>query len=201
MPGAGGTGIRPMIGRMKAPSDVTDLLEALRAGDNGAIDRLFPLVYDELRRIAHRQVRREGVGRTLNTTALVHEAYLKLVDGTRVALADREHFYAVAAQAMRRILVDSARARRAVKRGGERRPIPLEELSLPAEERAEVLVALDEALSRLAAFNERMARVVECRYFGGLTEEETGVALGVSVRTVRREWVKAKGWLYRELYG
>jgi RNA polymerase sigma factor (TIGR02999 family) len=102
---------------------------------------------------------------------------------------------------MRRILVDSARARRAAKRGGERRPIPLEELSLPAEERAEVLVALDEALSRLAAFNERMAQVVECRYFGGLTEEETAVALGISVRTVRREWVKAKGWLYRELYG
>jgi RNA polymerase sigma factor (TIGR02999 family) len=190
-----------IIGRMKAPSDVTDLLEALRAGDNGAIDRLFPLVYDELRRIAHRHVRKEAVGRTLNTTALVHEAYLKLVDGTRVAWADREHFYAVAAQAMRRILVDSARARRAAKRGGERRPVPLEELSLPAEERAEVLVALDEALTRLAGFDERMARVVECRYFGGLSEEETAVALGVSVRTVRRDWVKAKGWLYRELYG
>jgi RNA polymerase sigma-70 factor (ECF subfamily) len=190
-----------MIGHMKVPSDVTALLEALRAGDRAAMDQLFPLVYDELRRIAHRQVRREGVGRTLNTTALVHEAYLKLVDGTRVSWADREHFYAVAARAMRRILVDAARARRAAKRGGERRPVPLEELSLPAEERAEVLVALDEALNRLTAFNERMARVVECRYFGGLTEEETALALEVSVRTVRREWVKAKGWLYRELYG
>jgi RNA polymerase sigma factor (TIGR02999 family) len=184
-----------------APASSTDVLADLRSRTRQSLDQVVALTYAELRAIAHRRLAARAPGGTLSTTALVHEAYLKLIDGSRVSWADREHFYAVAARAMRRILVDSARARRAVKRGGERRPVPLEELSLPAEERSDVLVALDEALIRLAGFNERMARVVECRYFGGLTEEETAVALGVSVRTVRREWVKAKGWLYRELYG
>jgi RNA polymerase sigma factor (TIGR02999 family) len=184
---------------MDAQQRVTTLLAAVRAGEPDALDRLLPLVYEELRRIARRQLRREQAGHTLSTTALVHEAYFRLVDQVSVGWGDRGHFYAVAAQAMRRILVDHARSRRTAKRGGDRRRIPLEMMELPVEDRAELLVALDEALTRLSALDQRQARVVECRYFGGLTEEETAAALGVTARTVRRDWVKAKGWLYREL--
>ena len=181
--------------------EVTQLLAAWRGGETGAVDRLLPLVYEELRRIARRQLRNEAVGHTLNSTALVHEAYLKLVDQTRAEWVDRAHFYAVAAQAMRRILVDHARKHRAAKRGGGDRRVPLDDVHLPVEERAELLVALNEALERLAALDSRLAQVVECRYFGGLTEEETAAALGVTARTVRRDWVKARGWLHEELYG
>jgi RNA polymerase sigma-70 factor, ECF subfamily len=181
--------------------EVTELLAAWREGDTNAIDRLLPVVYEELKRIARRQLRAEQVGHTLNSTALVHEAYLKLVDQTRVEWVDRAHFYAVAAQAMRRILVDHARRHRAAKRGGREQRVPLDEADLPIEERAELLVALDGALDPLAALDRRLAQVVECRYFGGLTEEETAAALGVTARTVRRDWVKARGWLHEELYG
>jgi RNA polymerase sigma-70 factor, ECF subfamily len=186
---------------MDARFEVTELLVAWRGGETGAVDRLLPLVYEELKRIARRQLRIEAVGHTLNSTALVHEAYLKLVDQTRVEWVDRAHFYAVAAQAMRRILVDHARKHRAAKRGGGERRVPLDDADLPIEERAELLVALNEALERLAALDSRLAQVVECRYFGGLTEEETAAALGVTARTVRRDWVKARGWLHEELYG
>ncbi len=175
--------------------DITALLLAWHAGNREAPDRLFELVYDELRRIAHRQLGRERADHTLGTTALVHEAYLKLVDQTRARLVDRTHFFAIAARAMRRILVDYARQHRALKRGGAGSRVSLGDVSLVAAERADTLVALDEALSRLAELDERLSRVIECRFFGGLTEQETAEALGVTARTVRRDWVKAKGWL------
>jgi RNA polymerase sigma-70 factor, ECF subfamily len=194
------------MGVESSPEDEGAITEALVAFRNGApdgMDRLAPLVYEQLKRIARRQLRAEPVGHTLSTTALVHEAYLKLVDQTRADWQDRGHFYAVASSAMRRILVDYARRYRAARRGGDDgapvRPVPLEDTDIPIDERADALVALDEALERLGRFDERQARVVECRFFGGLTEEETAAALGISQRTVAREWVTAKGWLYREL--
>jgi RNA polymerase sigma factor (TIGR02999 family) len=177
--------------------DVTGLLLAWRAGDGTALDRLFPLVYEELRRIAHGQLGRERSGHTLGTTALVHESYLKLVDQTRVHWEDRAHFFAIASVAMRRILVDYARRHCAAKRGGAK--VSLDDAALVADERADTLVALDEALTRLAEVDERLGRVVECRFFGGLSEEETAQALGVTARTVRRDWVKAKAWLHQAL--
>jgi len=184
---------------MASDQDITGLLIAWRAGDRSAVDRLFPLVYAELRRIAHRQLGRERPDHTLGTTTLAHEAYLKLVDQTRAQLTDRAHFFAVAARAMRRILVDYARRYRALKRGGAPARVSLSDAVLVAEERADTLVALDEALTRLAEVDERLSRVVECRFFGGLTEDETAEALAVTSRTVRRDWVKAKGWLYQAL--
>lgn len=185
--------------RLMGDPDITAILLAWRAGDQNAADRLFPLVYEELRRIAHRQLGRERPDHTLSTTALVHEAYLKLVDQTRAQLADRAHFFAVAARAMRRILVDYARRYRALKRGGAPARVSLSDAVLVAEQRADTLVALDEALTRLAEVDERLSRVVECRFFGGLTEDETAEALAVTSRTVRRDWVKAKGWLSQAL--
>jgi RNA polymerase sigma factor (TIGR02999 family) len=167
------------------------------------MDRLMPLVYDQLRRMAHRQLAAERTGHTLSTTALVHEAYLKLVDQTRAQWQDRAHFFAIAAQAMRRILVDYARRHRAARRGGQDgsppRPVSLDEVELPVAERADALLAIGDAVDRLAEFHARLAQVVECRFFAGLTEAETAAALGVSQRTVAREWALAKGWLYQEL--
>ena len=179
--------------------DITALLLAWRAGDHQAPDRLFELAYQELRRIAHRQLTRERADHTLGTTALVHEAYLKLVDQNRAVLVDRSHFFAVAARVMRRILVDYARRYRAVKRGGASPRVTLSGADIPAEERAETLIALDEALVRLAEIDPRLSQVVECRFFAGLTEGETAEALEVTERTVRRDWVKAKGWLTQAL--
>ena len=186
------------------PHAITDALGELRAGAPDAMDRLVPLVYGELTRIAHRQLGVEATGHTLSTTALVHEAYLRLVDQRRAQWADRVQFFAVAAHAMRRVLVDHARRHRAMRRGGARRQsVSLDALeaadaaSLAVDDRADVLLALDEALDRLATHDPRQARVVECRFFGGLTEEETAEALGVTARTVARDWVKARGWLYQ----
>ena len=181
------------------PQSITDLLLQLRSGNPGAIDRLYSLVYEELARIAHRQLRAERPDHTLGTTGLVHETYLKLVDHSRIEWQDRGHFFAMAARAMRRILVDYARQYRALRRGGGLRTVPLTEETAVAE-RGEMLLSLDEALERLAAVSGRLSQVVECRYFGGLTEEETAEALGVTTRTVRRDWVKARGWLYLELH-
>jgi RNA polymerase sigma-70 factor, ECF subfamily len=178
---------------------VTRLLEALRDGDAAAFDRLIPLVYDELRRVAQRQLRRQSPGHTLNTTALVHEAYLKLVDQTCVPWADRTHFLAVAARAMRQVLINHAQMHATAKRGGGWRRIPFDEGVLPVEEQAEMILGVDEALTRLAALDERLGRVVEYRFFGGMTEEEAATALGVSARTLRRDWLKARLWLYAEL--
>lgn len=178
---------------------ITALLLELDGGDARAADLLVPLLYDELRRIASRQLRRESAGHTLQTTALVHEAWLRLVDQTRIRWINRAHFFAVASRLMRRILVDHARRVNAGKRGGGWRRLDLDDAEIPLEERAGVLVQLDEALERLAALNPRLTRVVECRFFGGMTEEETAAALGVTDRTVRRDWVKAKAWLQQAL--
>jgi RNA polymerase sigma factor (TIGR02999 family) len=178
---------------------VTQLLLELRDGQSGAMDRLLPLVYDELRRIARRALRRERTGHTLATTGLVHEAYLRLVDETRIGYTDRAHFFGVAARAMRQILVDYARRHRAAKRGGAQRVVTLDEGALALEDRAESLLALDEALTDLESVDARLGQIVQCRFFGGLTEEETAEVVGVTARTVRRDWLKAKGWLYAQL--
>lgn len=179
--------------------NVTALLVELADGDAAAAGALFPLLYEELRRIAHRQLRGERSGHTLCTTALVHEAYLKLVDQTHARIANRAQFFAVAARAMRRILVDHARGYGAAKRGGGWERLDLDEVEIPIAERAEVLLALDSALDRLTALNPRLTQVVECRFFGGMTEPETAAALGLTDRTVRRDWVKAKAWLRHAL--
>ena len=178
----------------------TDLLLRAGGGQASAVESMFPLVYDELRRLASQHLARESTGRTLTTTELVHEAYLKLIDQTRVEWNGRAHFLGVAAIAMRRILVDRARTRRRLKRGGPNVAIPLESVDLSTDDRADLVVALDEALDRLAKLDERQARVVECRFFGGMTEDETAEVLGISVRTAKRDWPKARSWLYTELY-
>jgi RNA polymerase sigma factor (TIGR02999 family) len=178
---------------------ITDYLLQARGNDRDAMDRLLPAVYQQLHAIAHNAIRRERPDHTLGTTGLVHEAWFKLVDQSRVEWRDRAHFYGAAAGAMRRILVDYARRHGAVKRGGHLRPVALEDGQVPAEERAQALVAVDEALERLAAHDAALARVVECRFFAGLSEEETAEATGASLRTVQRQWRRAKAWLYQEL--
>ena len=183
---------------MASSAAITEILIRSR-GDPGGIDELFPLVYEELSRIAHRQLGRFRPGDTLNTSALVHDAYLRLVDQTRASWTDRAHFFATAARAMRFIVIDYARQRSAEKRGGRASLLRLDEVDVPIEEQADLLVALDEALTRLAGVDERLGRIVELRFFGGLTEVETAEALGLSDRTVRREWLKAKAWLHCEL--
>lgn len=183
---------------------ITRLLHRMSEGDPDAFDRLVPLVYDELRAMAHHKLRFERADHTLNTTALVHEAYFKLADQQRVEWQDRVHFFAVAAQAMRRILVDYARRIQAQKRGGEMTRVPiqkaLDEAALVfSEEQAPRLLALDQALRQLEAFNERGCRVVEYRIFGGLTHAEVADVMGLSLSTVRRAWTAAKTWLRREM--
>src|SRR5687768_14173187 len=180
-------------------ADITSQLLAWRAGESSAADKVFALVYDELHHIAHRHLGRENSGHTLDTTGLVHEAYLKLVDQNRAQWTDRAHFFAVASNAMRRILVDHARSYLTDKRGGAPRRVSLSDSMLVAEQRADTLLAVDAALVELARIDERLSRVVECRFFAGLTEEETAEVLGVTARTVRRDWTKAKGWLQRTL--
>lgn len=179
---------------------ITQLLLAHHAGDRDAFARLVPLVYDDLRRIARQQLHRfGGAAQTLNATALVHEAYFRLVDERRVDWQDRGHFFAIAARSMRRIIVDYARERGAQKRGGGLAHVELKTEELAVAEQAESIVALDQALSALGAFSERLAQVVECRVFGGLSEEETAAALGVPLRTAQREWQRARAWLAREM--
>jgi RNA polymerase sigma factor (TIGR02999 family) len=178
-------------------TDVTALLGALRRGEAGAIDRLFPLVYDALRQLARRQLAREHGPRTIDATGLVHEAYLKLSAGAAVGAANRAHFLAVAARAMRQVLVDHARRRQAARRGGDWVSTTLSDgLRGPDIDPAELL-ALDEALDQL---EPRQRQVVECRFFAGMEEHEIAAALGLTERTVRRDWVKARAWLYRALY-
>jgi len=184
---------------LPASADVTSLLVAWSEGDEAALGLLVPRVYAELHRLAHHQMRGERAGRTLQTTALVNEAYLRLVDTRRVRWESRAHFLAVAAQAMRRVLVDAARARRARKRGGAEPPVSLDEALLAAPERSAALVALDEALTALAQVDPRKSQVVELRYFAGLSVAETAAVLGVSAETVQRDWKVAKAWLLREL--
>jgi RNA polymerase sigma factor (TIGR02999 family) len=181
-------------------SPVTEVLRQARSGDQDALNRLMVLVYEELHALAHRKLSFEGTGHTLQTTALVHEAYLKLVDQRDVEWQNRAHFFAVAAIAMRRILVNHAESRRAAKRGGGAVVVPLDEVSLAAGEiQDDQILALDEALNRLAQFNERGARVVEYRFFGGLGYDEISTTMGLSPITVRRSWETARAWLRREL--
>lgn len=186
--------------------EIAAALAALGAGAPDAMDRLVPLVYGELRRMAHRQLAAERDGHTLSTTAVVHEAYLRLADQHDGAFGDRAQFFAIAARVMRRVLTDYARRHRAGRRGGgdaDRSRMTLDDADaagvLIAAERAGELLALDEALNRLALVDERLARVVESRIYAGLSAAETAEALGVSLRTVEREWALAKGWLYQEL--
>ncbi|MGH9839605.1 MAG: sigma-70 family RNA polymerase sigma factor [Blastocatellia bacterium] len=183
-----------------APSqEITQLLLAWGEGDQEALERLMPLVLGELRSLARLYMNRQRPGHTLQTTALVNEAYLRLVDSSRVKWQSRAHFFAVSAQLMRRVLVDFARSRQNLKRGGGARQVSLDEALVVSSERGEELIALDDALSALAEFNPRQSRIVELRYFGGLSEEETAEALKISIRTVRRDWSLARAWLYREL--
>lgn len=182
-------------------STVTALLAKAGAGDASALSDVFPLIYGELHRLAERQLRQEPDGHTLSPTALVHEAYMRLVDYSRMEWSGRAHFLAVASTAMRRILVEHARGHRSAKRGGALRRVPIDSVELGTDERSELLLALDEALDRLQALDRRQAQVVECRFFGGLTEEETAEALGIGLRTAKRDWAKARSWLHRELYG
>jgi len=182
-----------------AMHDVTELLLSWRQGDSAALDRLVPLVYDELRRVASRRLRGESPGHALQATALVHEVYLRLVDLDRMTLTSRAHFFGVAATLMRQIVVDYARRRRADKRGGGVTVIGLEEALPPAWTSSVDVMALDEALDALAAIDDRQCRVVELRFFAGLTIDEAATALGISPATVEREWALARAWLYRQL--
>ncbi|HET9582239.1 MAG TPA: ECF-type sigma factor [Gemmatimonadota bacterium] len=185
---------------------MTRLLEDLRAGDRDAFDELFPLVYEELHRAAERERRRWEGDETLNTTALVHEAYLKLVDQATPQWVGRAHFLAVASTAMRQILINYAKRRSTAKRGGGTPPIPLHEIEAalkgdgdPAEARDEALAALGDSLRRLEALDGRQCRIVECRFFGGMTIQDTAEALDISPATVKRSWAAAQAWLYRDL--
>lgn len=178
---------------------VTRALKGMSAGESGAADELWEMTYEELRRIAYRMLQGERMDHTLSGTGLVHEAFVRLVDQNRVEWQDRAHFFAVAAQACRRILIDHARKHRAKKRGGGRARITIDRLQLEHERKSEDLLDLHDALQRLEALNPRLSQVVEYRYFGGLSEAEIAEVLDISERTVRRDWVKAKGWLHREL--
>jgi RNA polymerase sigma factor (TIGR02999 family) len=182
-----------------SPHDVTQMLHDWSEGDQGAAERLMPLVYDELRKLARDYLRRERADHTLQPTALVNEAYLKLVDQRRVNWQNRSHFFGIAAQIMRRILVDHARSHAAEKRGGMRHKLSLDEANVLPAERALDLIELDDALRRLSEVFPRKGQVIELRFFGGLSVEETAHVLGVSDKTVMREWQSAKLWLYREL--
>jgi RNA polymerase sigma factor (TIGR02999 family) len=183
------------------PNDVTQLLVAWGNGDSAARDALMPLVHDELRRLAHRYMGRERAHHTLQTSALVNEAYLRLIDQKDVKWQNRAHFYGIAAQMMRRILVDYARKRGFLKRGGDFRAVPLEEATIVSPERAAEVVALDDALNSLAKLDVRKSKIIELRFFGGLSIEETAEVLGVSPGTVMRDWTFAKAWLRREITG
>ena len=186
------------VAEMEQPP-ITQLLLAWRKGERSALEELIPLVQTELRRIARNYMRRQNPGHTLQTTALVNEAFLRLVDSDRVNWQDRNHFFAICAQLMRRILVDFARRKNSLKRGGAGVHVTLNENVDVADEKAAEVVALDEALARLAVLNERQSKIVELRYFGGLTEEQIAETLDISSRTVRRDWNLARAWLYREL--
>jgi len=185
---------------MNDPSDITLMLTAARNGDQAALDLVFSRVYSEIRRIAREQLRRVGENQTLSTTAVVHEAYLKLVRSPAIAWADRGHFFAVAAMAMRQILITHARRHLTQKRGGVR-PVPLEDVDAPIDLRAAHLVELGDALQRLSTVDDRLARVVDLRFFAGLSVEETAEVLGVTDRTIKRDWRAARAFLYRELHG
>jgi RNA polymerase sigma factor (TIGR02999 family) len=179
--------------------EITQLLAEIRNGDRGAESRLAPLVYDELHRIASRYMHQERPDHTLQSTILVHEAYLQLVKQEDRNWQNRSHFFAIAAQLMRRVLVDHARSRNAAKRGGRQVKLQLEDVLVFSDAKCEELIVIDQALTRLAELDARQSRIVELRFFTGLTEEEIGEVLGISSRTVKREWLVAKAWLHGEL--
>jgi len=185
-----------------SPNEISCLLQAWSGGNREAFDELLPLVYDELHRQAHRMLRRERQNHTLQTTALIHEAYLKLVEQARVSWQNREHFFAISANVMRRILVNYANARQRKKRGGSAENLDLDEsLSIVVKKTDVDLLGLDEALTRLGKMDKQQEQIVELRYFSGLTIEETAEALGVSPATIKRDWKLTKAWLHRELSG
>jgi RNA polymerase sigma factor (TIGR02999 family) len=183
------------------PGEITNLLAAMRQGDDQARDDLWSVVYDELRILAHRRLRGRHSGQTLDTTALVHEAFVKLMDGNDCPWQDRAHFLGVAAVAMRNILVDYARRGQAKKRGGDDRRVTFDELQVRVSNKATEMLAIDQALTALAEVDPRLCRLVELRFFAGLTVEETAEVLDISQRTVKRDWRKAKAFLYRTLEG
>jgi RNA polymerase sigma factor (TIGR02999 family) len=183
----------------QVPGDVTRLLQSWQAGDRQALDRLIPLVYEELRLIAGRYLRREKPGATLQSTALVHEAYMRLVDQTRTDWQSRAHFFGVAATVIRNILVDHARARQTAKRGGPMPPLSLDEALAVPQQRDLELIAVDDALLSLSRFDPQQGRIVELRFFAGLSIEETAEVLGISESTVKRDWALAKAWIFHTL--
>ena len=183
------------------PHEITQLLAEWSSGNQAALDKLYPLVYDELHRMAHRYMSRERKGHTLQTTAVINEAYLRLVEQRNVHWANRAHFFGIAAEIMRRILIDHARRYHYLKRGGGAQRISLDEVAVVAKERASELLALDEALDRLSSIDPRRARVVELRFFGGLENDEIGEVLKISGNTVTRDWNMARAWLHKELGG
>ena len=184
---------------MSSTHEVTELLTAWSGGDKAALDKLMPLIHQELRRLAHHYMSRERPGHTMQTTALVNEAYLRLVNREGVHWQNRAHFFAIASQLMRHILVDHARSHAYAKRGGGAQTISLDEAMVVSQERAAEVVALDDVLKQLADIDPQQSRIVELRFFGGLTIEETAVVLGLSPATIKREWQTAKAWLYHEL--
>lgn len=186
------------VAAMSRREGITEELRRLQAGEEGALDRLVPLIYGDLRALAHRQLAARRRGQTLSTTGLVHEAYLKLA-AKKGGWRDRGYFFAVAARAMRHVLIDYVKGRLRQKRGGGAPHVTLDEAQVAIEQEADRLLAVDEALERLAQVEERLARVVECRFFAGLSDEETAEALGVSARTVQREWARARAWLKEEM--
>jgi RNA polymerase sigma factor (TIGR02999 family) len=181
------------------PQDVTQLLLAWSEGDPSALEKLLPLVDAELRRLAHAYMRREHPEHTLQTSALINEAYLRLIDQQQVRWQNRAHFFGITAQLMRRILLDHARGHARLKRGGAVQRVPLDEAAIVSEQKAAELIALDEALQELERFDVRKSRLVELRFFGGLSNEEVAEVMGMSLRTVEREWRKAKAWLHQAL--
>lgn len=184
---------------MDKTNEITDQLIAWSNGDAAALDKLIPVVYQELRRMADQYLRREDLSHSLQPTALVHEAYLRLIDQTKVEWQNRAHFFGVAAQMMRRILIDHAKTKHRLKRGGTAIKVSLDENVNISQERAAELIALDDALQELAQMDERKSRIVELRYFGGLSVDETAQVLGISDKTVMRDWNLAKAWLYQQL--
>jgi len=190
-----------MLLRMSSQPNITELLVGYQGGDKEALDQLMPIVYDELRRQAARYLRREQAGHTLQTTALIHEAYVRLVDQRNVQWQNRAHFFGIAAQLMRRILVDHARTKKRVKRGGSKVQVSLADATVATTGPDLDIVALDEALERLEKLDQQQSRVVELRYFSGLTVEETAEVMGISTATVKREWSVARAWIHRELSG
>ena len=190
-----------LSGMQEPPENITELLASYGRGNKESLDQLLPIVYDELRRQAARYLRREQAGHTLQTTALIHEAYVRLVDQRNMQWQNRAHFFGIAAQMMRRILVDHARSKKRVKRGGSEIRVSLDDANVAAKGQDLDVVALDEALERLAQIDEQQSRVVELRFFSGLSVEETAEVMGISKSTVKRDWSMAKAWLHRELSG